>query len=363
MRTAGLTAVIPRGLRSESPDLVCDNPNLFMRTASTSDIIEKVNRPCVAQSAIRMAHHKSGRRRITNQESAQAMIEPALRDQALLENIAAANKNDGEFRLWWLRQSGFLLQWNGRHLLLDPYLSDSLTKKYADTPMPHVSMTALPIQPEHLNFIDVVTSSHTHTDHLDAGTLLPLHRANPRLKLVAPEAERDVIEKKLSGRGPAIFGLDHGRSIDIDGFRINAVASAHEDVALDGAGRCRFLGYVVEFGKFAIYHSGDTVLHPNLVESLRPFRIDVALLPINGRGPERGVAGNLNTQEAAELGRDIGARIVIPCHYDMFVFNTAPVADFVTAARSAGQDYDVLQCGGRWESSRLGRRTAERQRR
>jgi L-ascorbate metabolism protein UlaG (beta-lactamase superfamily) len=156
-----------------------------------------------------------------------------------------------------------------------------------------------------------------------------------------------VIEKKLSGRGPAIFGLDHGRSIDIDGFRINAVASAHEDVALDGAGRCRFLGYVVEFGKFAIYHSGDTVLHPNLVESLRPFRIDVALLPINGRGPERGVAGNLNTQEAA----------------DMFVFNTAPVADFVTAARSAGQDYDVLQCGGRWESSRLGRRTAERQRR
>lgn len=287
------------------------------------------------------------------------MIEPALRDEALLEDIAAANKEDGEFRLWWLRQSGFLLQWNGRHLLLDPYLTDSLTKKYAGTSTPHVSMTALPVRPEQLNFIDVVTCSHTHTDHLDPETLLPLQRVNPGLTLIAPEAEWDVIEKKLSARGPATLGLDQGRSIDIGGFRITAVASAHEDVALDAAGRCRFLGYVIEFGKFAIYHSGDTILHPNLVESLRPFRIDVALLPINGRSPQRGVAGNLTAQEAAGLGRDIGARIVIPCHYDMFAFNTAPVAEFVTAARAAEQDYDVLQCGERWESSRRNMHTAE----
>jgi L-ascorbate metabolism protein UlaG (beta-lactamase superfamily) len=30
--------------------------------------------------------------------------------------------------LWWLGLSGFLIQWQGHHLLLDPYLSDSLTK-------------------------------------------------------------------------------------------------------------------------------------------------------------------------------------------------------------------------------------------
>ncbi len=45
------------------------------------------------------------------------------------------------FRLWWLGQSGFLVQWQGRHLLLDPYLSESLTKKYAATDKPHVRMT------------------------------------------------------------------------------------------------------------------------------------------------------------------------------------------------------------------------------
>src|SRR5262249_25096682 len=101
--------------------------------------------------------------------------------------------------------------------------------------------------------------------------------------------------------------------------------------------------------------SGDTVLHPGLVPSLRQFRIDVALLPINGRSPKRTLAGNFSPREAASLGREIGAQTVIPCHYEMFAFNTASVADFVVAARELGQKYHVLRCGERWESARRGK--------
>ena len=286
------------------------------------------------------------------------MIEPILRNEALLEDIAAANRSDSEFRLWWLGQSGFLLQWNGRHVLLDPYLSDSLTTKYAGTLTPHIRMTGLPVQPGQLNFIDVVTSSHIHTDHLDSETLTPLFSANPSLRFVIPEAERDAVEKKLARRWPETLGLDHGEILEIEGLRISGAASAHESVERDHEGRCRFLGYILQFEKWTIYHSGDTVLHPTLVEFLKPFRIDVALLPINGRSSERGVPGNLNAHEAAWLGREIGARLVIPCHYDMFTFNTAPVDDFVAAATAMGQSYQVVRCAERWESSQL-RRTAE----
>jgi hypothetical protein len=62
-----------------------------------------------------------------------AMIAAALKGEALLADIRTASRNDHQFRLWWLGQSGFLLQWKGEHLLFDPYLSDSLTKKYAAT--------------------------------------------------------------------------------------------------------------------------------------------------------------------------------------------------------------------------------------
>ena len=98
------------------------------------------------------------------------MIRPVLSGDALLADVRASDKRDGSFRLWWLGQSGFLLQWQGVHVLLDPYLSDSLTKKYRETDKPHVRMTELVIDPARLSFADIATSSHNHTDHLDAET-------------------------------------------------------------------------------------------------------------------------------------------------------------------------------------------------
>jgi L-ascorbate metabolism protein UlaG (beta-lactamase superfamily) len=89
------------------------------------------------------------------------------------------------------------------------------------------------------------------------------------------------------------------------------------------------------------------VPYDGLVDHLKKWRIDIALLPINGRDPRRGVAGNFTAQEAAHLGRQIRAGLVIPCHYEMFEFNTASQDEFVQAARQAAQPYRVLQCGER----------------
>jgi L-ascorbate metabolism protein UlaG (beta-lactamase superfamily) len=86
-----------------------------------------------------------------------------------------------------------------------------------------------------------------------------------------------------------------------------------------------------------------------MAELLRPFAIDVALLPINGDRPKRRVAGNLFGDEAAQLAHDIGARLVIPCHYNMFAFNTEPPDLFVASCERLGQPYRVLECGERFE--------------
>ena len=85
-----------------------------------------------------------------------------------------------------------------------------------------------------------------------------------------------------------------------------------------------------------------------MVERLRPHRIDLALLPINGRAPERRVSGNLDGPEAARLGHEIGARWVVPCHYEMFAFNTASPASFVAECGRLGQRCAVLLAGARW---------------
>jgi L-ascorbate metabolism protein UlaG (beta-lactamase superfamily) len=214
-------------------------------------------------------------------------------------------------------------------------------------------MTELIIDPARLDFIDVVTSSHNHTDHLDAQTLRPLIQANPNMKLIIPEAIRSFVADRLQMEAGLAVGLNDGMSVQLSGFNITAVPAAHETVARDEAGQCEYLSYVIQFGPWAIYHSGDTVWFDDLVGILKPFALDVAMLPINGRAPERQVAGNLNAEESARLARLIGAKIVIPHHYDMFTFNTADPQDFIRVAESEKQAYQVLSCGERWSSSML----------
>lgn len=273
-------------------------------------------------------------------------ILPAFqKDEPLLAEIRNTATDANSFACWWLGQSGLLIKWANKYLLFDPYLSDSLTKKYAGTDKPHVRMTELVVDPARLDFIDIVTSSHNHTDHLDGETLMPLMKVNPTLKMLIPEANRAFVAERIKCEATWPVGIDAGQSRELQGFKCWAVPAAHEAIDRDENGCCRYLGYVVQFGPFTIYHSGDTVLYDGMVELLRPFKVDVAFLPINGRDPKRGVAGNLDCSEAVELGKAIGAQYVVPCHYDMFEFNTADVRDFEKEAKREKQDYKVMRNG------------------
>src|SRR5713101_365890 len=147
------------------------------------------------------------------------MIKPLLQDDDFLADVRAACADAENLNLWWLGQSGFLVQWQGRHLLLDPYLSDSLTRKYEQTAKPHVRMTERVVSPDRLNFIDVTTSSHNHTDHLDPETLGPLMKANPRMELVIPEANREFVVNRLGIVAELPCGLDAGTSVTLAGFK------------------------------------------------------------------------------------------------------------------------------------------------
>jgi L-ascorbate metabolism protein UlaG (beta-lactamase superfamily) len=282
------------------------------------------------------------------------VIQPAQSHTTLLADIRAADRRDGGFRLWWLGQSGFLLQWQGIYVLLDPYLSDSLTRKYSQTDKPHVRMTELVIDPAELSFVDIASSSHNHTDHLDADTLGPILTRNQLLKLVIPEANRAFVAERLKIEPAMPIGLDDGITIELSGIRFSGVASAHETVERDDQGHVKALGYVLQFGDWSLYHSGDTLRYDGMAEKLRPFAVDVALLPINGRAPERRVAGNLSGPEAAQLAHEMGAKLAIPCHFEMFEFNTAPPDAFADTCRGLGQPFRILRCGERYEREAKG---------
>jgi L-ascorbate metabolism protein UlaG (beta-lactamase superfamily) len=272
-------------------------------------------------------------------------MKPALqKDDWLLVDVART-RAEGRSRLWWLGQSGFLLCTRSGTILFDPYLSDSLTKKYAATDKPHIRITERVVAPELLTSIDIIACSHNHTDHLDAETLLPLLAVNPQAKVVIPRASRAFVLERLGKVEYALVELDAGEHVTVAGVEFHGIPAAHNTVERDEHGRCRFLGYVARLNGTTVYHSGDTLLHESLVAALAPFKPDVALVPINGNRPERRVAGNLNGREAALLTHEIGAGVAVPHHFDMFEFNTASPDEFVAECRRLSQNCRVLRNG------------------
>lgn len=279
------------------------------------------------------------------------LIKAIKKDDHLVKEMDSFSSDEKYFHLWWLGQSGFLLQWKGKRVLMDPYLSDSLTKKYAHTDKPHIRMSERVIDPELLKNIMIVSSSHNHTDHLDAETLMPVIKHNPGIKFIIPEANRQFIADRLQCEIDFPIGINEKQTVTINDFTFHGMPAKHNEIERDANGNCRFMGYVIEFGKYKIYHSGDTLWFDEMVDLLKPFAVDVAILPINGNDPSRKVAGNLNYKEAAALGKAINAKCVIPCHYDMFTFNTADVNDFKNEAEKIKQPYKILKGGERFDNN------------
>jgi L-ascorbate metabolism protein UlaG (beta-lactamase superfamily) len=278
------------------------------------------------------------------------MIDPFKHGRDLIEEINGTVPAPGSLAIWWLGQSGFLIKSRGGIVVIDPYLSEHLTKKYESSARPHVRMTRAPLRGADLLGVDLILASHKHSDHLDPETLPQLLDASPGAVLVLPEALLDHA-RSLGLPARRLVGTDAGRNVAVGGFGVRAIPSAHERLDRDELGRHLYLGYVIETEGLRLYHSGDCVAYPGLADALGPPPPDVLFLPINGRDPARGVPGNMTAAEAVDLAAAVRPRYVVPHHYDMFTFNTVPVETFEAEARRLPPEVKprVLRCGERWE--------------
>ncbi len=278
------------------------------------------------------------------------LIQPARKGRELVEQIASTRPDPGSLAIWWLGQSGFLIKSRKGSILIDPYLSEHLTRKYEGTARPHVRMTEAPLRGSDLDSLDLVLASHKHSDHMDPGTLPDVLAASPDAMLLVPCSQVDHA-MSLGINHDRIWALEAGDTYASAGFLIRAIPSAHESLDTDAGGRHFYLGFVIESEGLRLYHSGDSVAYDGLGAWLGPDPFDVMFLPINGRDPSRGVPGNMTAAEAVDLASSVRPRFVVPHHYDMFEFNTIPVAEFEREALRLpeGVAAKMLRCGERWD--------------
>lgn len=253
------------------------------------------------------------------------IVKTQIFSQTLKEELLFPPTPENVIFLYWLGQAGFLIRSRSNTIVIDPYLSDSLAKKYQGQEFPHQRMMPPPIHPTQLTMVDWIMCTHRHSDHLDPETTSVIASNHLNLKVIVPAPEKKhAISLGITER--QLMAIKAGQQLALNpGISITAIPSAHEELKQNEAGEHFFLGYIIHFPDLTIYHSGDCVPYQGLADQLKPFKIDLALLPINGRDAyrkSRNVPGNFHFSEAIELCRQSGIQHLIPHHFGMFEFNT-----------------------------------------
>lgn len=257
---------------------------------------------------------------------------------------AAGFPRPGEPGLFWLGQAGFWIETGAHRVLIDPYLSDSLARKYAGRKNDHKRMMPPPIMIDELPRPDLVLVTHGHTDHMDPDTLGPLSRRFPGLPFVVPASRAELARERIGADAPLIRVDADDALTPLRGLSLRVFPAAHEGLETDTQGRHLFLGYAMAAGGLRLYHSGDCVPFEGLEERIARFAPDIALLPVNGRDARRldaGIPGNFSLAEAVSLARNIP--YLVAHHFGMFAFNTIDPQEIDAAARDAGSRPRILR--------------------
>ncbi len=188
----------------------------------------------------------------------------------------------------FLGHSAFELTHDGVTLLIDPFLTGN----------PKAAATAEEVA------ADAVLVTHGHGDHVGDTVAIGKRTGANVLAIVeiANEFRADGLEK--------VHDPNLGGTIDFDWGSAKLVPAWHTSTTPKGTVNTP-AGMIIQFGGSTIYHLGDTALFGDLELIGRRHAIDVALIPIGGHY-------TMDRHDAVEAARMIGARQVIPCHYDTF---------------------------------------------
>ena len=234
--------------------------------------------------------------------------------------------------VWYLGQVGFLFKSENSYLAIDPYLSDYVDQNCCEFVQWKRKYNS-PISPNEMDFLNYVVCTHSHYDHTDPITISAIAKSNPSTKFIIPAPyANDVTQYGVDAKN-IIFARAF-EEIELKGFTLIPIPSAHEEFHTDDNGNYCELGYVIKTKEQTFFHAGDMCMYEGLVENLEKFSINIAFLPINGRDYFRNkndIIGNFNTDEAVLLAKEINADILVPMHHDLYDVNSVDVGSFVNA--------------------------------
>jgi L-ascorbate metabolism protein UlaG (beta-lactamase superfamily) len=212
----------------------------------------------------------------------------------------------------FLGHAAFELRDGDTTVLIDPFLTGN----------PKAAVSADELDPS------AILLTHGHIDHI-GDTVSIAKRSGADVVAVVEIANELTADGVQNVADPNLGG-----TVERDWGWVRLVPAWHTSTTPKGTANVP-AGLVVGIGGKVVYHLGDTALFSDLQLVGRRQPIDVALMCIGGHY-------TMDRFDAVEAARLVGAKQVIPCHYDTFPPIHTDVQAFKADVEAAGASQVVV---------------------
>ena len=224
-----------------------------------------------------------------------------------------------DIELSWLGHDGFLIDYKGKTIVIDPYnVSNNVGKA------------------------DIILITHDHSDHCSIKDIEKVAKSDS--VVIGPPHVQSAVMKI---QGLQVQPIEVGDEVELDkGLKILAVAAYNLTKFRDKEKGIVFhpksegyVGYVIKLGNVVVYHTGDSDFIPemkNLSGYGKHGNKFVALLPVSGTYV-------MSADEAVEVADVLHPDIAVPMHYGSVVGSVEDAKRFVELCKERGIHAEVLE--------------------
>jgi L-ascorbate metabolism protein UlaG (beta-lactamase superfamily) len=211
----------------------------------------------------------------------------------------------------FLGHACFELSDGDTRVLIDPFLSGN----------PKAAVSADDVNPS------AILLTHGHGDHFGDTVEIAKRTGAPVLAIVE-------VANELGEEGLETHDINMGGTVKFDWGSVKMVPAWHSSMTPKGTVSTP-AGLVVSIGGTVVYHLGDTCAFTDLQRVGKRTPIDIALVPIGGHY-------TMDREEAVDAVELVGAKTVIPCHYNTFPLIETDAEAFKSDVESATSSSVVI---------------------